>query len=366
MRFTINEDEYTASDTSYSSYSYSTESISPLSNPSTSNNTTSTYHFISNAREVLSPRRSVVSANNVFAVSNDIELNIYDNDNSVSDSEESNYIKLYGYNCTKLLSITMIFIYLINCILNNSLSNGYDNFTVLTYRTLSGYPECKSIQNEVWRLFTSTLIHNNLTHLLGNILFLFIYGYHYENIYGCKKMLLVFFSGAYCGSLSSAYINRYTISLGASHAIFSINGALLSSVIANNDVFSFKLSIRSGLVSLLGIILEIITYTNYYSDTTGYIAHWGGCINGFLIGAYYSNNNFNDSKWKHFWRTTALNCFILLNTFLTIDYILHDNKNNVMNEKFQEIDFKSCCHHKLNYDDDNIICVNKLEKLMLV
>ena len=50
----------------------------------------------------------------------------------------------------------------------------YDNYMFFLFRTLTDYPKCDLIQNQVWRLYTNSFIHFDINHITGNILFLIV------------------------------------------------------------------------------------------------------------------------------------------------------------------------------------------------
>ena len=81
--------------------------------------------------------------------------------------------------------------------------------------------------NEWYRLFTVALTHSGLLHLGFNMYALMVLGNPLEAAFGKNKFLIVFFVSLFTGSLTSAYFaSSYTVSVGASGAIFGLFGAM--------------------------------------------------------------------------------------------------------------------------------------------
>ena len=81
--------------------------------------------------------------------------------------------------------------------------------------------------NEWYRLFTVALTHSGLLHLGFNMYALMVLGNPLEAAFGKNRFLIVFFVSLFTGSLTSAYFaSSYTVSVGASGAIFGLFGAM--------------------------------------------------------------------------------------------------------------------------------------------
>lgn len=385
MHFSIDIEDYTASDTSssnsnsnstisslnsspvsirrinnnqnYIGHSYSTNSYD--NSPNSSESSASTYFFMPNATIV--NERPYVNADNVLPIVNTEHFNnneFYESESNTSEDLEDLFFnsKIKWRKMTLFTIFIIILFYMINSFINNSGKNGYDNFFILTFRTLSDYPECKPIQYEIWRLFTNSLLHADIGHLISNIFFIYFTGYFLESIVGHYYFLLYFYIGCFGGSLAVAYLNRYSISIGASHAAMSLSGALLGTVIFNKDVLNFTFNLLT-FISLIPLIIDIISYSFLYNKNISYIGHWIGYLNGFLLSSFLSKNII-PKNWKLIFKTSFFNIFLLLNIFLLFDYFHYDYKKNVMNEQFKKIEFNTCCHRYIEYNfNHNFTCI---------
>lgn len=384
MRVNIDLEDYTASDSSTDDtlsslnsspldkyrnnrniHQYSPSSLSSFEySTNSSEYTESTFYYMPEARAIYD-RQPIIRANNVAPLISDIEeggdnISIESTDSNTSNN--SNYFLNNRIKCSKstLFIIFIIFLfYLINSSINDSFNNGYDNFYELTFKTLSDYPNCEPIQYEIWRLFTNSFLHLNLSHLLSNVCFIYFVGYLLENIIGHINLLIYFFIGSVTGSLALAYINRFVISIGASCGLMSLSGALLGTIVLNYDAVDRCGLLLIGLSALLPFIIDIVGYITSYNENISYIGHWTGYINGFLISVF-NTKNIISRNWKLIIKTSFINIFIAFNFYLLFDYFHNTYKTNVMNEKLKNIEINTCCYayiKKHNFEH-NFTCIN--------
>jgi rhomboid protease GluP len=125
-----------------------------------------------------------------------------------------------------------------------------------------------------YQLLTSMFIHADLMHIVGNMLFLFIFGLRGEEMFSLPEYLSIYFLGGLTGNLFSLFLlESMTISVGASGAIFAMFGA--SVIYARR---SFRQSIISALIYAFFLLLlsSGIGVNNF--------AHVGGLVAGLVIG----------------------------------------------------------------------------------
>src|SRR5450759_1829743 len=78
-----------------------------------------------------------------------------------------------------------------------------------------------------WQLFTSMFVHATIAHLVGNMLFLLIFGLRAEEMFSLPEYLGVYFIGGLAGNVLSLALGPNLISVGASGAIFAVFGACI-------------------------------------------------------------------------------------------------------------------------------------------
>jgi rhomboid protease GluP len=128
-------------------------------------------------------------------------------------------------------------------------------------------------QGEYYQLFTSMFIHADLVHLVGNMLFLLIFGLRGEEMFSLPEFLGIYLAGGLVGNLLSLGFGDYFISVGASGAIFALFGACII-----YDRRSMRQSILGALV--FAFFLFFINT----GEGVNILAHLGGLIFGLAIG----------------------------------------------------------------------------------
>src|SRR5437667_6575678 len=76
-------------------------------------------------------------------------------------------------------------------------------------------------------IFASMFLHGGWLHLIGNMLFLFVFGRSVEDRFGHLRFLVIYFLGGFCGAMLHIFLNAGSRvpSIGASGAIAAILGA---------------------------------------------------------------------------------------------------------------------------------------------
>ena len=130
------------------------------------------------------------------------------------------------------------------------------------------------------RILTSMFMHFGAEHLINNMVMLYILGYQIEENFGRVKYLITYFICGIAGGIISSGIEmitgEYSISAGASGAIFGIFGVLL--------VMIFKSRKQLGQVSAPRLILLFILMVfGNMQEGVDWMAHLGGAVTGVVI-----------------------------------------------------------------------------------
>lgn len=140
-------------------------------------------------------------------------------------------------------------------------------------------------QGEYYRLFTSMFLHFGIEHLFNNMLVLIFLGDMLEKMAGKIRYLLIYLLGGLAGNIVSLcfdlYTQDYTVSAGASGAIFAVIGALACTVLLNKN----KISEYSGRRLLLMTILSV--FQGLTATGVDNCAHIGGLAAGFLFALVF-------------------------------------------------------------------------------
>jgi rhomboid protease GluP len=127
---------------------------------------------------------------------------------------------------------------------------------------------------QLYRLFTSMFVHANLAHLAGNMLFLLVFGLRAEEMFSLPEYLLVYFLGGLAGNLMSLWLlSPFTVSVGASGAIFGMFGAV---------AIYARRSIRQSMLGALIYAFFLLFLSS--GEGVNIFAHLGGLVGGLIIG----------------------------------------------------------------------------------
>lgn len=145
-------------------------------------------------------------------------------------------------------------------------------------------------------LLTSMFMHGGIAHIVGNMMYLWIFGDNLENAMGHRNYLLFYLLCGILASLShvfsTVYFNQSAVipSLGASGAIAGVLGGYLLLF----PLRSVHVWILFGIISLPSLIVVGLWFVFQIINGTGslggeeaggiaYAAHIGGFIAGFIL-----------------------------------------------------------------------------------
>lgn len=145
-------------------------------------------------------------------------------------------------------------------------------------------------EKEYYRLFTSMFMHFGISHLLNNMVSLWLWGSKLEQMLGKVRYAILYLASGLIGGLTSVFANmwRYNhldesiiVSAGASGAIYGIMGGVLFGVLVDKNKRSFFSGKR------IGLLLVISIFYMFTESGVDHFAHIGGFVGGFIICAIY-------------------------------------------------------------------------------
>lgn len=189
-------------------------------------------------------------------------------------------------------------------------SDGLDAYQkdILNWVTLPA--SVSTLITRPWTLITHMFVHDNVWHIIANMLWLWAFGYILQDLAGNRKLIPVFIYGAFAGA--AAYILSYNVlpalnenikyayALGASAGVMSI--AIATTVLAPGyRIFPL---INGGIplwvLTMIFVIIDLATIP--YNNPGGHVAHLAGAGMGFLFmfalgkgldGSIWMNNFFD-------------------------------------------------------------------------
>jgi membrane associated rhomboid family serine protease len=188
--------------------------------------------------------------------------------------------------------------------------------------------DLNSLVYRPWTVITYMFLHDGVWHLLGNVLWLWAFGYIFQDLTGNNKLIPLFLYGGFAGAIvflvTYNLIPRLPIGAtleGASAGVMAV--AIATTVLA--PTYRILPMLNGGIpLWVLTIIFVIIDFASIpVSNTGGHIAHLAGAAIGFVfvkqsqkgidwstwINNFFNwvNNLFNPGKKE--WKKTARQSF---------------------------------------------------------
>jgi rhomboid protease GluP len=166
-----------------------------------------------------------------------------------------------------------------------------------------------------WRMFTSLFLHIGVIHLLCNMVVLASIGPFIETLAGSTAYLILYIVAGLGGGAASLAWHPWTVSAGASGAIFGLYGALLAFLLRHRNSIppEVLVPLRKGAIVFVGYN---VLYGLFRPDVD-LTAHFGGLITGFLVGLVLVEPSSQDARSDRGWRNglaTVLGLALLIAT----------------------------------------------------
>ncbi len=211
-------------------------------------------------------------------------IHITDDINSKTEKENKKYEQVFKPKkiiVTKILIALCLIMYIVSLFVSDS----FDNALVILGANNRGLV----LNGEVFRLIAASFLHGNLIHLIVNMYSLWIIGSQVENYIGRWKFLIIYLLSALMGNLMSmVFLGEYSLSIGASGAIFGLMGSLLY------FGYHYRLYLSNALTSQIIPIIIINLILGFTISGIDNAAHIGGLIGGYLatmiVGIKYKSN----------------------------------------------------------------------------
>jgi membrane associated rhomboid family serine protease len=166
------------------------------------------------------------------------------------------------------------------------------------------------LKGRAWTLITALFLHVDLSHLLGNMIFLFVFGNTLEREVHAQKTLGVFLLGGVLSFLLSVFFYDPAIPLiGASAAIFTLVAIVM---LVKPLKFSFLFLMPQGLVAIIYLLYNLTAVYYGVAGNVAYISH----IIGFSVGIPFG------IAWSKDWVKNLLITIALFILYIVIIYFI--------------------------------------------
>ena len=138
-----------------------------------------------------------------------------------------------------------------------------------------------------WQTITSTFCHGNKNHLSGNLFLLLLFGRSVEDELGsCGLVFSYFFCGVLSNIASLVLLPKFTVSMGASGAVFGLFAVSIVSRLSFRDILDWRKLIEVGVLGQFVItqfVNEAKTAASGGIVGINHVAHLAGASAGVIM-----------------------------------------------------------------------------------
>ncbi len=151
-----------------------------------------------------------------------------------------------------------------------------------------------------WQLITYQFLHGSFTHILFNMLMLWMFGMEIENLWGSRKFLLFYLLCGVGGAVLQL-LAQYILgvpgapTVGASGAIFGVMVAFAMMFPDRYIFIYFLIPVKAKYLIAFMVIIEFLSAGQ--ASIVAHIVHLGGAIVGFLFIIFDKGNSLSISNF---------------------------------------------------------------------
>ena len=162
------------------------------------------------------------------------------------------------------------------------------SFLKINLNEILGLHYWKSDLFQPWQIITYMFMHGDFSHLLFNMLPLFIFGKTLENVWGSKRFLTFYILTGVGAGITQLIVGDFTLTVGASGAIFGILIGF-ATLFPNAQLLLLIPPMPIKAKYFVGIYILIELFAGIYTVGSGiaHFAHLGGALSGWLALKYW-------------------------------------------------------------------------------
>ena len=182
---------------------------------------------------------------------------------------------------------------------------GFSMYAWGTESTGFAFSKYALLHGSYWTLVTGLFVHANAVHLIGNMIFLYVFGNILEDEIGAFRTAVVFLMGGILSFILSIPFYPDADMVGASAAIFAFMAAVL---IIRRPGFTLHFLSPIGPLALVYFIFNIIAIQNGDKSNVAYVSH----VMGFIVGLGFG------ARWNSEWKKSFAYTMILLGVYIVL------------------------------------------------
>lgn len=186
----------------------------------------------------------------------------------------------------------------------------------------ASYPALVFGEHQWWRLITAGFLHGGLMHILFNTWALMDISAHAEEIYGPKRMTLIYLVSTMGGFTLSALSGKFSI--GASAGLFGLIGAMIAVGVLHKSFEAAAIRAFYTRWAIYGILMGLLPF--FRVDN---MAHMGGLATGFVLAWLTGTASLNRRSMEPVW-TVVLGVVLLMTAYAFFSMFLFLTKTSGM------------------------------------
>ena len=139
-----------------------------------------------------------------------------------------------------------------------------------------------TLSGQWWRLLTSTFVHIQLSHLVFNMLGLWLLGKRVEGLLGSGIFLLLYFVCAFIGDMTVLAFHPEGASYGASVGVMGVAGAIIAAYGSRWGQLSWS---TRGKLAVLILYVAYVVRSEFSRGL--YVGHTAGLLAGTCLAAFF-------------------------------------------------------------------------------
>jgi membrane associated rhomboid family serine protease len=203
-----------------------------------------------------------------------------------------------------VLFVILIFVQAIYYLQFGSDATAEFQVRVLKWFALPAEP--MQILSRPWTILTHMFVHVGVWHILGNMLWLWTFGYILQDLTGNRKIFPIYIYGALAGALAFVLAYNflpalkpslhYASAFGASAGVMAV-AAAVTTIAPGYRIFPMlNGGIPIWVITVIYLIIDLATIPE--SNTGGHIAHLAGAVAGFLF-VYFFRRGYDWGGWMN-------------------------------------------------------------------
>lgn len=134
------------------------------------------------------------------------------------------------------------------------------------------------LHGQWWRLVTAGFLHGGFFHIMMNSWVLFDLGAQVEEVYGTRRLVVIYFISTVIGFLASTWWSP-ALSVGASAGVFGLIGAMIAFGVTRGGALGGAVKALYVRWAVYGLLMGLLPF--FQIDNA---AHLGGLAGGFACG----------------------------------------------------------------------------------